>query len=662
MHPLPFLADFVIILAAAIAVNLVSARLRIPAVVGFLITGMLLGPSGLALVSDRETVQLFAEVGIVFLLFTIGLEFTRDRVREIRRAFFVAGPLQALLTIAAVASIAVAAGYGARSAIFFGFLVTLSSTAVVLRLLAASEELEAPQGKLSLGILLFQDFLIVPMILLVPVLGGQASAGLAQVALRLTAGVVVVVVVFYTARYLMPRLLLRIVRTGVREVFVLGALLVCLGMALLTESFGFSLALGAFLAGIVIAESDYSPQVIADVTPFRDVFNSLFFISIGMLLRIEFALAHAGGVLALVAGIVAIKALVLYFVVRALPMASRTAWIVALALAQVGEFSFVLARVGEQVELLPAEQMQYFLAASILSLMATPVLLALAPRLLSRLPAAAPREEPAPLQNHVVIVGFGMNGSTLARVLRETGIRYIAIELNGDIVRAAKAAGQPILYGDATRREILEHARVEQASLAVFAISDPDALRLGIGQARALNPELRIVVRTRRVADLDRLYRAGADEVIAEEFETAIEIFNRVLRHYHVPRNIVEAQEKILRGDQYQMLRSPARGQMPSQVLDLLAAGVTEVFLVGRQSPVLGRTLAQLDLRNRAGASVIAVVRGEQPITNPAADLALKAGDALVLVGSHSEIRSGFDLLEGAGGPAAPESVTANSA
>jgi monovalent cation:H+ antiporter-2, CPA2 family len=334
-------------------------------------------------------------------------------------------------------------------------------------------------------------------------------------------------------------------------------------------------------------------------------------------------------------------------VVRAMSIPARTAAIVALALAQVGEFSFVLARAGEQVGLLAADQMQYFLAASILSLMATPVLLALAPRLLSRLPGAAPKAARAPLANHVVIVGFGMNGSILARVLRETGIRYVAIELNGDIVRAAKAAGEPILYGDATRREILEHAGLEQASLAVFAISDPDALRLGIGQARALHPELRIVVRTRRMADLDRLYRVGADEVIAEEFETAIEIFNRVLRHYHVPRNIVEAQERILRGDQYQMLRSPRRGQMPSQILDLLAAGVTEVFLVGAQSPAVGRTLAQLDLRNRAGASVIAVVRGEQPITNPAADLALAGGDALVLVGSHAEIRRGFDLLEG---------------
>jgi monovalent cation:H+ antiporter-2, CPA2 family len=647
MVTLPFLADFVIILAGAIAVNLLSARLKIPAVVGFLITGLLLGPSGLALISDRHTVQLFAEVGIVFLLFTVGLEFSRERMREIRRAFFLGGSLQGLGTIAAVVAIVVAAGVELRPALFFGFLVTLSSTAVVVRLLDAADELDAPQGKLALGILLFQDFLIVPMILLVPVLAGHATASAAAVSLRLALGLAVVAAVFVIARYLMPRLLLGIVRTGAREVFVLGALLVCLGLALLTESFGFSLALGAFLAGIIVSESDYSPQVIAEVTPFRDVFNSLFFISVGMLLRIEFALQHAGAVLALVLGIVVLKALLVYAAVRLLRIPVRTAAIVAVALAQVGEFSFVLARSGESAGLISDDQMQLFLAASILTLMATPLLLASLPRLVGHLPGLATRDAKAVLREHVVIVGFGMNGRSLARVLREAGIRYLAIELNGDIARTAKAAGEPILYGDATRREILVHAGIERASVAVFLISDPEALRLAIGQARALHAALRIVVRTRRVTDIERLYRVGADEVIAEEFETSIEILNRVLRHYHVPRNLVEAQEKLLRGDKYEMLRSPSGGQMPSKVLDLLASGVTDVFSVGEGSPAVGRSLASLDLRASGGATVIAVVRGDKALTNPAAELVLEAGDGLVLVGSHGEIRRGFDLLAG---------------
>lgn len=658
--PVAQLLDFVILLGGAVAVALVSHRLRIPAVVGLLLAGLVIGPTGLGLVAERATVTVFAEIGVVFLLFSIGLEFSLERLREVRRPFFLGGTLQATLTLAAVAALAAAAGAGWGRGVFFGCLLTLSSTAVVLKLYAEREELEAPQGKLVIGILLFQDFLVVPMILVVPVLGGTVAASWSAVALRFALGALLVAAVFGAARYLMPRLLWTIVRTRVREVFVLGALFVCLGMALATESAGFSLALGGFLAGIIIAESDYSAQVAAEMAPFRDVFNSLFFISIGMLLRLDFVLAHWPRVLALVVGIVALKGALAFLAVRLLAFPARVAVLVGLALAQVGEFSFVVARAGERHGLLGETAMQYFLAAAVVSLMATPLLVAAAPRLGAWLQrgrgAAAAVTAGVPLAGHVVIVGFGVNGRNLARVLRETSIAHVVVELSGELVRAAKAAGERVIYGDATRRDILERCGVARASTVVFGISDPVAVRSAIRQTRALAPQAHLLVRTRRVAEIDDLYRCGADEVVAEEFESSIEIFTRVLQRYHVPTNVVRAQTRVLRGERYRMLRAPAPGAgVSARLLDLLAAGTTDVYRLAENSPVAGRTLRQLGLREESGASILVVVRGQRSHANPAADFPLESGDALVVMGSHAEVDQAFhylDRLEQGGIPA----------
>ncbi len=640
-----FLQEAVAILAAAVAVVLLSHRLRVPSVVGLLLTGLLIGPSGLALVAEVERVELFAEIGVVFLLFTIGLEFSLERLRQLRRPFFAGGSLQALMTTAVVALLAAAAGVAPPRAIFFGFVVTLSSTAIVLKLYAEQRQLDAPQGKLLLGILLFQDFLIVPMIVLVPVLAGTAAASAGAVLLRFVLALGIVGLVFLMARYLMPRLLYLLVRTRIREVFVLGALLVCLGMALLTAALEFSLALGAFLAGIVIAESEYSPQVVAEIAPFRDVFTSVFFISVGMLLDLGFAAAHLPMILGLAAAMVLLKGALGAGAVALLGFPSRLALVVGASLAQVGEFSFLLLEIGRVQGLLDGAAYQTFLAAAVLTMLATPLLVGLGPRLSGWRPQVAEEAGAGALRGHVVVVGFGVAGQNLARVLRAAGIPYTVVELDGKLVRTARAAGEPVLFGDATRREILEHAGVERARIVVFVISDLVAVRRGVRLARQLNPGLHIIVRTRMVAEIEDLARQGADEVIAEEFETSIEIFTRVLQHYHVPGNVIRAETRVLRGESYRMLRTPG-GTPPAELLAMLAAGTTEVFRLEATSPAVGKTLRELDLRRRSGATVIAVVRGERSHTNPPPELRLEAGDALVLVGSHVEIDRAFELLE----------------
>lgn len=645
-----FLQQSVTILAAAVAVILLCARLRIPSVAGFLLTGILIGPSGLRLVGDPAQVELFAEIGVVFLLFSIGLEFSLERLRQIRRFFFLGGSLQGALTLAGIVLLAVLAGFELRRGIFFGFLVVLSSTAVVLKLYADRHELDAPQGKVLIGILLFQDFLIVPMIVLAPVLGGAVDAGPLEIAGRFLGSLLVVGLVFAIARYGMPRLLHQLVRTGIREVLVLAALAVCLGMALLTEALEFSLALGAFIAGIIISESEYSHQVVAEVVPFRDVFNSLFFISVGMLLDVPFAIARPLPVLALAGAILAVKAGAAAGAVALLGFPARIVTLVALGLAQVGEFSFVLLEVGREHGLVDRGLYQVFIAASILTLLATPVLVGLAPRLaagLARKDTAAP-EKPAGLRNHVVVVGFGVNGRNLARVLKAAQIRYRVIELDAALMRLGLQAGEPMIYGDATRRDILEHAGVPTAGAVVFGISDLEAVRRAIPLARDLNPGVYILVRTRLVDETEDLLRRGADEVVAQELETSIEIFTRVLERYHVPRNVIRAETRLLRAEGYRMMRAPAdTGRLSAALIDALAAGTTDVFRLDAGSPAAGRSLRETDLRRRTGATLLAVVRDGTPHPNPPADFRLEPGDDLVLMGSHEEIERAFDALGG---------------
>lgn len=653
------LAQALIILGASVLVLLVSNRLRLAPVVGLLSTGILIGPSGLGLFREAEAVEVFAEIGVVFLLFSIGLEFSLERLREIRRPFFLGGTLQAGGTILLTTLLGLAFGFPGLQALFFGFVIALSSTAVVLKLYNERREMESPQGKVVIGILLFQDFLIVPMIVLTPVLAGAVEASAGTVALRFGGGVLAVGLVFVVARYLMPKLLYHLVRTRIREVFVLGALLVCLGMAYVTESLGFSLALGGFLAGIIISESHYSHQVVADMIPFRDLFTSVFFISIGMLFDLSFALGHLPLVIGLTAVVFVLKVLTGAVAVVALLFPPRIVAIVALGLAQIGEFSFVLLTVGRSHGLVEPAAYQALIAVAVLTMIATPALVAAAPSIGLRLPRWLSRRVPGAdlspeeggndrdLRNHVIVVGYGLNGRTLAKVLQEAGIRYTVIELNGDAVQKGLAEGQPMIFGDSTRREILEHAGIERAQVVVFAISDLGAVRRSIALARQLNPKVHLLVRTRQLSQIEELRRCGADEVIAEEFESAIEIFTRVLRRFHVPRNIIRTQTRLLRGEGYRMLRTPAlEGQVSAELMRALEAGTTDLFRLDERSPAVGQTLRQIDLRRRTGATIIAVVRDETPMPNPDPEVTLESGDTLVLVGSHEQVDRAMAQLE----------------
>ena len=654
METVAFLSETLAVLGAAVVVVVVSAKLRVPSVVGFLLSGILIGPSGLGLVPEVEQVETFAEIGVVLLLFVIGLQLSPSEMKSVGRSFLVGGSLQWGLTTGVTMAILVGLGLPAANALFIGFVVSLSSTAVVLKEYQERRETAAPQGRVVLGVLLFQDLLIVPMIALTPVLAGSVEASAGALVVRFGGALLAVTLVFVIARLAIARAMHAVVRTGVRELFVLGALATCLAMAWFTAQLGLSLALGAFLAGLLLAQTEYSHQVTADVGPFRDLFASVFFVSIGMLVDVSFAVTRLPLLFGVTAVLVVGKAVLAVGALKLGGLALRIATISGIGLAQIGEFSFVIMDVGREHGLLRGDRFQILLAAAVMTVALTPLLVRVAPALARRIGSIEPEGASAgeagellSLSSHVVVIGYGLNGQILARVLQETHIPFVVVELDPDTVRRARGEGVPVLFGDAVRQEILERAGVERAKVVVFAISDFDSVIRGLRTCREIAPGVEILVRTARFMEIEDVRAAGASHVVAEEFESAIEIFTGVLAAYHVPRNVIRSQTRVLRGEAYRMLRSASLGEGSKAVLEALEAGTTDIYRVLEGGPGAGLTLRDLDLRNRTGASVIAVVRGDVSHPSPMPDMTLHPGDSLVLVGSHSEIDAAFRYLDG---------------
>ncbi|MGH6693022.1 MAG: cation:proton antiporter, partial [Gammaproteobacteria bacterium] len=515
-------------------------------------------------------VESLAEVGVIFLLYSVGIEFSLSRMRQMGRQVLGAGLTQLAFTVAATAAAALAFGHW-TVALLIGFLVALSSTAIGLKMLTDRGDIDAPYGRLATAILVVQDLCVVPIMLALPFLAGRAEGGALGLAIALGKAALVVLGVVVAARMLVPRALEAVLRTRSRELFLIAVILLGILTALGTAVAGASLALGAFLAGLVISESDYAHQAMAELIPFRDIFLSLFFVAVGMLVDLSFVREHLlltlGGVAVVMVG----KTLMAAVGPVLMGYAGRVALLAGIAVSQIGEFSFVLANAGRAVGLLSDGLYQTFLATAVGTMIVTPFLLQGGPAILDRverviplsrllpgfrLPSVAPTDQP--LSSHVVIAGYGLNGRNLARALRAIRAPYLIVELNAHAVRAARAQGEPAFYGDATREEVLRALGVERARLLVAAISDPAATRRMVRVARGLNPALHIIARTRYVTEIPELTRLGADVVIPEEFETSIEIFAQVLDHYGVARNEIERLVDEIRASQYQALRAGA--------------------------------------------------------------------------------------------------------
>ena len=658
MHEIPVLRDLVILVAVAIPVVIIAQRLRVPTVVGFLLTGIGIGPHALGLVAHPESVSSLAEVGVVLLLFAIGLELSLSRIVRMGQWVVRGGGMQVLATIAAVAGVALAIGTPPRLALFFGALFALSSTAIVLKIFNDRSELDTPHGRVVVAVLLFQDLCVVPLMLVTPLLAGAATSGGAA-ARTIILSIVVVATLVIGGRLFVPRALRRIAELRNREIFTLSVVFIGLGAAYVTSAFGMSLALGAFLAGLIISESDYGLQALSDVLPFRDTFSGIFFISVGMLLDLGFVATHLVAVLGVTLGVMIVKAVIVILMVRVLKRSLRVGIQSGLALAQVGEFSFVLAGSGVMFGLLTADQYQLFLGASVLSMLAAPFVIGGGDRLaewathVTRRPTLVipTMEMPAvrALRDHVIIVGYGLNGHNLARALESAMIPYVVLEQNGQIVRRARLERTPIFFGDGTRAEVLEKVGIEHARVLVYAIAAPAEERRGVAVARHLSGRVRIVVRTRYVSEIEELRRLGADVVVPEELETSIEIFARVLRRYGVEVNRIRRLVDEVRSDHYGMFLTRERS-ITSRIGDALAPLGERVRLqtvvVDAEAKAANASPASLNLRKSTGATVIAIVRGGAVTYSPDPTTTFEVGDEVLLVGDTNSLEKARAMFE----------------
>ncbi len=647
------LRELILLLAASLPITFLFHKMRLPALVGFLITGIILGPHGAAFVTDTTVVERLAEIGVVLLLFTIGLEFSIEDIMRSSRQLFVGGGLQVVLTVAAVTGISLIFGFPLPQAVFFGFLASLSSTAIVLKMYSDRAELDSAHGRLATGILLFQDIAVVPMMLLLPVLGQATTEGGVTVLSVLTTlgkASLGLVVVFLAARRIVPYLLHQVIRLKNREIFFLLIVLLCMGTAWITYSLGLSLALGAFLAGLIISESEYSHHIVASIMPFRDYFASIFFISIGMLLQTGYFASHWALVCGMTAVLIGVKTVIVIMTAKVLRYPARSSILVGLGLAQIGEFAFLLAQQGSDRGLISGEIYQLFIDTSILSMLATPLIVQVAPFFVRRLPAGTPaREEKSDmcaLMGHTIIAGYGLNGRNLAKTLKATHIPYVVLEVNADTIRKARPEGEPIIYGDITREDTFVRAGVDCAKVIVFAISDFAATRMAVRMVRRMNSSAFILVRTRYAAEVDELLKLGANQVIPEEFETSIEIFSRVLHEYHVPANVIANQIQFVRFGGYKMLRGISLDQENlGRVAALFAGATVDHIQIEPDSPATGKTLRDLDIRKNTGATVIAIARNGEAITNPGPDFTMQPDDIVVLLGAHRDLDEAVKLL-----------------
>lgn len=645
---IPLLDDIVIIFALSVLVIFLFNKIKVPPIVGFLLTGIIAGPYGFGLINSIGEVEILAEIGVILILFSIGIEFSISKLLQLRKNILLGGSVQVLVTIGIFYLIGSWMDYPQEKAVFIGFLAALSSTAIILKLLLSNGELDSNRGKLALSILIFQDIIILPMFLLTPILAGSGGNVGGDLLIMLAKVAGIGLFLFISIKYVMPGLIFNIAKTRVKELFLISILLICFIVVFISAQLGISLALGAFLAGLIISETDYSHEALSFIEPFRDVFSSFFFVSIGMLLDLSFIAEHPVKIAVAVTAILIVKMFTGGLAARLVGYSAKVALPLAFFLAQIGEFSFVLSKVGKDYGLIDGNTYQLFLGSAVITMALTPFLFQIGPWLTNRMKNVLPENKKDLALNdtdfnerdHLVIVGYGINGRNIAKAADIAGLSYVIIEMNAITVKNEKAKGVPIMFGDATNEAVLHHAGIERARICVIAIADPAAVRAITKIVREERPDIHIIARTRFVQEVDPLFKLGANEVIPEEFETSVEIFARILTRYMIPAKEIEKFVEELRSGGYNMFRGmkvqPGFTELTGQIPDYEICS----FRLGENSYANGKTLTELRLRDIHGVNALAIKRGEEVLPNPSGVYKLKSGDVLVVFGKMEQIKA----------------------
>jgi CPA2 family monovalent cation:H+ antiporter-2 len=655
----PVLFDVGIIFVLAILVLLICNSFKIPTILGFLLTGILAGPDILNLVRAESNIDVFAEFGVVLLLFSIGIEFSLKDLMRIRRQVFIGGSLQLFLTTLIVASCGYFFDVKLKEAIFIGLLFSLSSTAIVLKIFQERGTLQSPQGRSAMAILIFQDIAVVPIMLLIPYLSSKSSGFDWIFIWVILKGILTVTGVILLSKFIMPKLFFAVAKSKSNELFLLTVLMVCLSVAWLTAQLGLSLSLGAFLAGLIISESEYSHEAFGTILPFRDVFTSFFFISIGLLVDMDYFFSHALIIIAIAICVLIIKTLVAGSAIFLTGHNARIALLAGLFVSQVGEFAFILADSGQEIGVISQPNYQLFLAVSILTMAVTPSLIYKSDRLSAflnnllmneslkkrfpRLIRNSIKQSPASdlkMNDHVVLIGYNESGRNVAKVLRMANIPFVGIDSDPEIVLSARnKKSTPIFYGNATNSAVLKHVSIEKAKAVVISLKHPNEIKSVVSAIKKLSPTCHIIAMTGSLNDMTFILNAGVNEAISVQFETSVEIVTRVLTRYLISRNDIDDFVLRLRGLNYSMMRTIRYEQQGIQDYRLEISN-TEVltFKVRAQSPFVHNILSNLQFRSNWGVTILAIKRGSEIFTNPSGDFLINENDILVVFGSHQDV------------------------
>jgi len=653
MH-FPLLQDLLILLGFSAVVVFVLQRLKLPSILGFLITGILIGPHALGLVHESEEIEIISEIGVILLLFVIGMELSIKNLISIKNTVFIGGALQVGGTILVAGLIYALLGHPWNESLFIGFLFSLSSTAIVLKVLQDRAEISAPHGRNALAILIFQDIIVVPMMLFSPIIVGQSENVTNSILMLLLKTAVVVVITILSARYLVPRLMFVIAKTRSKELFLITTITICFAVAFLTAEAGLSLALGAFLAGLIISESEYSHEATSIILPFRELFTSFFFISVGMLLDLQFFWMNVIIILLIVVLVFIVKSIIASLAVAVLRYPPRTFLLTGLALFQVGEFAFILSKVGIENGLLSPETNQYFLAVSIISMLLTPFVIPSSENIafgmtrwkplkaidkkISETGSEGIQDLEKGLKNHLVIIGYGVIGRSLAKAADFSKIPYGVIELNAEVVKTEREKGVPIIFGDASQDHILELIQISKARVVVVAISDPVAAKVIVKRVREISPTIHLVVRTRFVAEIPELAALGADDIIPEEYETSVEIFSRTLRNFLVPEDDIEYFIQMTRSNDYSLFQNTKtipRTFRPASFPDF---NISCLKVKTDNGAIVGRPIRELEVRRKFEVNILGIMRGDELITDVSPNEKILQRDILYVTGNNHSI------------------------
>ena len=644
-------ADIAIILVAALVGGFLAQRLNQPLILGYIIAGILVGPyTGGVTVTEIHDIELLAEIGVALLLFALGLEFSLADLQRVRGIALLGTPLQLLLTIAIGYGIAQLLGRSSYEALWFGALIALSSTMVILKTLMAQGTLGTLASRIMIGMLIVQDFAVVPMMIILPELS-NLERGVPILGWAVIRAVIFLLAMIYGGTRLMPALLKRVAAWNSRELFLIAVMALGLGIGYASYLVGLSFAFGAFVAGMVLSESEYSHQALSDVIPFRDVFGMVFFVSVGMLLDPAFLAANVLTVVLVVLLVAVSKAVVFGGITRAFGYDRYTAVVVSLGLFQMGEFAFVLARVGVSRQAISQDLFSLVLAVALATMLLTPFALGAAPRLAGWLWR---RGEPSPnvadipetaLHDHVVIAGFGRVGRYTADVLRQLSLPTVVIELDQHAVERVRAAGLPVIYGDAGSAVVLEAAGIHRARLLLVTVPAAVDVEHIVQRVRRLNPALHIVARAARLAQVEALREAGVYEVVQPEFEAGLEMVRQTLIHFDMPTIEIQRLSDTIRDELYQpfqTLHTDAR--VLEQVRRAKQALEIEWIMPPAAASLVGQTIGAAATRERTGASIVAILRDERVESNPGPEFVFAAGDLVAVLGTRAQ-RDAFRAL-----------------